>query len=125
MCRRTVFSFLTSDFRKEIEKILISRSQKKLEVESNHVEEEEASEECSAEYQEKLKENETENADLESVVVYDGFSQDSAKSTMKTWSFEDHEPYPNKDHENTSSVSCALFFFFFLFLGQYGYVLVK
>lgn len=69
------------------------------------MEEEEASEECSAE-------NETENVDLESVVVYDGFSQDSAKSTMKTWSFEDHEPYPNKDHENTSSVSFALFFSF-------------
>lgn len=82
----------------------------------------EASEECSAEHQEKLKESETENVDLESVVVYDGFSQDSAKSTMvKTWSFEDHKPYPN-DHENTSSVSFALFLFF---LGQYGYVLVK
>ncbi|KAL0693019.1 hypothetical protein Bca4012_060199 [Brassica carinata] len=98
---RTVFSFLSSDFRKEIEKILISRPQKGLKVKGNHVEEEEASEECSAE-------NETENVDLESVVVYDGFSQDSAKSTMKTWSFEDHEPYPNKDHENTSSVSFAL-----------------
>ncbi|KAJ0242537.1 RING finger PFF0165c-like protein [Hirschfeldia incana] len=98
---RTVFSFLTSDFRKEIEKILISRPQKGLEVRGNNVDGE-ASEECSAEYQEKLKENETENVDLESVVVYDGFSQDSAKSTMKSWSFEDHEPYA-KDHENTSS----------------------
>lgn len=76
----------------------------------------EASEECSAEYQEK--EKETESVDLESVIVCDGFSQDSA---MKTWSFEDHEPYL-KDHENTSSVSFALLFFF---LGQYGYVLVK
>lgn len=81
----------------------------------------EASEECSAEYQEKLKEKETESVDLESVIVCDGFSQDSAKSTMKTWIFEDHEPYL-KDHENTSSVSFAFFFFF---LGQYGYVLVK
>ncbi|XP_033139908.1 uncharacterized protein LOC103848459 [Brassica rapa] len=93
---RTVFSFLTSDFRKNIEKILISRPQKGLEVKGNHVDGE-ASEECSAEYQEK--ENETESVDLESVIVCDGFSQDSA---MKTWSFEDHEPYL-KDHENTSS----------------------
>ncbi|WZY78099.1 hypothetical protein YC2023_024483 [Brassica napus] len=93
---RTVFSFLTSDFRKNIEKILISRPQKGLEVKGNHVDGE-ASEECSAEYQEK--EKETESVDLESVIVCDGFSQDSA---MKTWSFEDHEPYL-KDHENTSS----------------------
>ncbi|KAH0898999.1 hypothetical protein HID58_048567 [Brassica napus] len=98
---KTVFSFLTSDFRKEIEKILISRPQKGLEVKGNHVDGE-ASEECSAEYQEKLKEKETESVDLESVIVCDGFSQDSAKSTMKTWIFEDHEPYL-KDHENTSS----------------------
>ncbi|KAG2301851.1 hypothetical protein Bca52824_030502 [Brassica carinata] len=55
---RTVFSFLSSDFRKEMEKILISRPQKGIEVKGNHVEEEEASEECSAE-------NETENVDLE------------------------------------------------------------
>ncbi|CAH8296246.1 unnamed protein product [Eruca vesicaria subsp. sativa] len=98
---KTVFSFLTSDFRKEIEKILISWPQKGLEMKGSHVDGE-ASEECSAENQGKLKESETENVDLESVVVCDGFSQDSAKSTMKTWSYEDHEPYL-KDHNYTSS----------------------
>ncbi|XP_010495679.1 PREDICTED: GRIP1-associated protein 1-like [Camelina sativa] len=65
---RTVSGFLASEFREKIDKIIISRMQKRLEVESNLVEEEEDNEEslgeCSARYQEDLEETETEKVDL-------------------------------------------------------------
>lgn len=73
MCRRTVSSFLAGDFREMIDKIIISRVQKRLEVESNRVEDEDDNEEslvdCSARYQENLEEIETEKVDIEQVTV--------------------------------------------------------
>ncbi|CAE6220132.1 unnamed protein product [Arabidopsis arenosa] len=69
---RTVSSFLEGGFREKIDKIMISCMQKRLEVESNLVEEEEEDNEeslvdCSARYQENLEENETEKENLEPV----------------------------------------------------------
>lgn len=126
LCRRTVSSFLASDFREKIDKILISREQKRLQVEINHEEEEEDSEEwmveCSARYQEKLEEDETEKVDLESVTISDISSQ---SSMMMTWSFGDGKAAApslsvssnHLDRENISSyVSLSLFWF--VFLGQ-------
>lgn len=78
--RRTVSSFLEGGFREKIDKIMISCMQKRLEVESNLVEEEEEEDneeslvECSARCQENLEENETEKENLEPVTVSDGFS---------------------------------------------------
>ncbi|KAG7532717.1 hypothetical protein ISN45_Aa08g003770 [Arabidopsis thaliana x Arabidopsis arenosa] len=71
---RTVSSFLEGGFREKIDKIMISYMQKRLEVESNLVEEEEEDNEeslvdCSARYQENLEENETEKENLEPVTV--------------------------------------------------------
>ncbi|KAG7536418.1 hypothetical protein ISN44_As13g003690 [Arabidopsis suecica] len=72
---RTVSSFLEGGFREKIDKIMISCMQKRLEVESNLVEEEEEDNEeslvdCSARYQENLEENETEKENLEPVTVW-------------------------------------------------------
>ncbi|XP_010445857.1 PREDICTED: kinesin-like protein KIN-7M, chloroplastic [Camelina sativa] len=68
---RTVSGFLAGDFREKIDKIMISRLQMRLEVESNLVEEDEDNEEslgeCSARYQEDLEETETEKVDLEPI----------------------------------------------------------
>ncbi|XP_002863550.2 uncharacterized protein LOC9299626 isoform X2 [Arabidopsis lyrata subsp. lyrata] len=70
---RTVSSFLEGGFREKIDKIMISCMQKRLEVESNLVEEEEEEDneeslvECSARCQENLEENETEKENLEPV----------------------------------------------------------
>lgn len=121
MCRRTVSSFLASDFREKIDKFLISREQKRLVIEKDLVEEEEDCEErlveCSERHQEKLEENETEKVDLETVTVSDDSSNHSAKSTMMTWSFKDNEAAAtislnSRDHDDTSSVSFSLCFFF-------------
>lgn len=106
MCRKTVSTFLASDFREEIDKVLISLPQKRLEEESIHVEEEAI-----------LDESETEKVDPETVTICDGFSQTSRKSTQ---SFEDHEVaatvfLDSKVHENTSSVSLSLFCSVFFF----------
>ncbi|CAA7014864.1 unnamed protein product [Microthlaspi erraticum] len=91
---KTVSTFLASDLREEIDKVLISHPQKRLEEESIHVEEEAI-----------LEENETEKVDPEAVTICDGFSQTSRKSTQ---SFKDHEvaasiSLDSKEHENTSS----------------------
>ncbi|KFK31616.1 hypothetical protein AALP_AA6G136300 [Arabis alpina] len=106
--KKTVSTFLASDFREEIDK-MISCAQKKIQVEINPEEEdsEEWNVECSTSYQENLEENETEKID-QTVTISDGFSQSSVKSTK---SFEDHEAVITsqsnssnpKDLANTSS----------------------
>lgn len=79
MCRRTVSSFLEGDFREKIDKIMISCVQKRSEIGSNLVEEEEGNEEtlveCSERYQGNVEENETKKLILEPETVSDGFSQ--------------------------------------------------
>ncbi|CAH2046449.1 unnamed protein product [Thlaspi arvense] len=74
---RTVSSFLASDFREDIDRILISQAEKRLQVEmkSDEKDSEEWMVDSSARYQEKLEENETEEIDLETVTLINSFSQ--------------------------------------------------